>query len=196
MSCKWRWRDEITRLRRSSAACNEVRRQAFHASRAATARTPSRSRSTVPRRRSTAACWSSRSSGVSACTGAVPSRVRRRPSPSRTRPTGGSVSFACAVIPLRPLPPTDQETGIDLGLGLEAFATLSDGARIRAPTWDRTAERSLANCQRRVSQRKRGSNRRRKAVCVLTKAQQTVRRQRQDFHHTTALALVRANDGI
>jgi IS605 OrfB family transposase len=47
-----------------------------------------------------------------------------------------------------------------------------------------------------VSRRKKGSNRRRKAVTVLAKAHQRVRRQRQDFHHKTALALVRANDVI
>src|SRR6516165_8775390 len=50
--------------------------------------------------------------------------------------------------------------------------------------------------QRRVSRRKRGSHRRQKAVKLLAKAHQTVRRQRQDFHHKTALALVRANDTI
>jgi putative transposase len=50
--------------------------------------------------------------------------------------------------------------------------------------------------QRRVSRRKKGSNRRRKAVTLLAKAHQTVRRQRQDFHHKRALALVRRNDTI
>jgi putative transposase len=33
-------------------------------------------------------------------------------------------------------------------------------------------------------------------VTLLAKAHQTVRRQRQDFHHKTALALVRENDAI
>ena len=92
------------------------------------------------------------------------------------------------------LPPTGQETGIDLGL--ESFATLADGTRILTPGYYRKAERYLAKCQRRVSKRKKGSNRRRKAVCWLAKAHQTVRRQRQDFHHKTALALVRQYDTI
>ncbi len=47
-----------------------------------------------------------------------------------------------------------------------------------------------------MSRRKKGSNRRRKAVELLAKAHQTVTRQRQDFHHKTALALVRPNDTI
>jgi putative transposase len=33
-------------------------------------------------------------------------------------------------------------------------------------------------------------------VALLAKAQQTVRRHRQDVHHKTALAVVRANDTI
>ena len=45
-----------------------------------------------------------------------------------------------------------------------------------------------------MSTRKQGSTRRRKAVWWLAQAQQTVRRPRQDVHHTTALALVRAYD--
>jgi len=55
---------------------------------------------------------------------------------------------------------------------------------------------ALKTAQRRVARRKKGSNRRRKAVILLAKAHQKVRRQRQDFHHKTALALVRTNDTI
>ena len=95
---------------------------------------------------------------------------------------------------MQPLPATGEETGIDLGL--EAFATLSDGARIFNPGCYRKAERALKTAQRRVSRRKKGSHRRRKAVQLLAKAHQKVRRQRQDFHHKTALALVRENDVI
>ena len=47
-----------------------------------------------------------------------------------------------------------------------------------------------------MSRRKKGSNRRKKAVTLLARAHQKVRRQRQDFHHKTALALVRTNDMI
>jgi len=107
---------------------------------------------------------------------------------------GWYVSFSCAHAPVQPLPPTGQETGIDLGL--EAFATLSDGTRIFHPSWYRKAERALKTAQRRVSRRNKGSNRRRKAVKLLARAHQKVKRQRQDFHHKTALALVRANDTI
>jgi putative transposase len=107
---------------------------------------------------------------------------------------GWYVAISCAEVPVHPLPPTGQETGIDLGL--ESFVTLAEGAMIHHPRCYRVAERYLAKCQRRVSQRKQGSHRRRKAVCWLAKAHQTVRRQRQDFHHKVALRLVRENDTI
>jgi putative transposase len=97
----------------------------------------------------------------------------------------------CQYSPCRTL---GQETGVDLGI--EAFATLSDGTRIFSPGWHRKAERAPKTAQRRVSRRKKGSHRRRKAVILLAKAHQTVRRQRQDFHHKTALQLVRENDMI
>ncbi len=103
---------------------------------------------------------------------------------------GWYVGFSCADVPTQPLPSTGQEAGIDLGI------TLSNGTRILSPGWYRQAERALKTAQRRVSRRRRGSNRRRKAVRLLAKAHQRVRRQRADFHHKTALALVRAYDAI
>jgi putative transposase len=107
---------------------------------------------------------------------------------------GWYVCFSCADVPLQPLPETGQETGIDLGI--EAFATLSDGTRIFSPGWYRKAERALKTAQRRVSRRTKGSKRRRKAVTLLAKAHQKVRRQRTDFHHKTSLALVCEYDAI
>jgi putative transposase len=104
------------------------------------------------------------------------------------------VGFSCADVPVQSLPPAGQETGIDLGL--EAFATTSTGERIFHPGWYRQAERRLKTAQRRVSRRKKGSTRRRKAVGLLAKAHLKVKRQRQDFHHKVALRLVQTNDTI
>jgi putative transposase len=107
---------------------------------------------------------------------------------------GWYVCFSCAQVPIQPLPLTGQETGIDLGL--ESFATLADGSQIANPRIFRVAEMALKRAQRRASRRKQGSNRRRKAVALLAKAHQAMRRQRRDFHHKTALALVRQYDVI
>src|SRR5260221_1583918 len=107
---------------------------------------------------------------------------------------GWYVCFSCAEVLCHPLPLTGQETGIDLGL--ESFATLADGRQIANPHIFRVAELNLKRAQRRVSRRKKGSTRRRTAAELLAKDQQTVRRAPPDFHHKTALALVRQYDTI
>jgi putative transposase len=107
---------------------------------------------------------------------------------------GWYATISCAEVPVRPLPLTGQETGIDLGL--ESFATLATGEPITNPRVFRVAERHLRRAQRRVSRRVQGSHRRRKAVYLLARAHQRVRRARVDFHHKTALALVRAYNRI
>jgi putative transposase len=67
---------------------------------------------------------------------------------------GWDVCFSCTDVPTQPLPATGQATGIDLGI--EAFATLSNGQRIFHPSWYRKAERALKTAQRRVSRRTKG----------------------------------------
>jgi putative transposase len=107
---------------------------------------------------------------------------------------GWYVCFSCADVPTQPLSLTGQETGIDLGL--ESFATLADGSQIANPRIFRVAEMNLKRAQRRVSRRKKGSKRCRKAIRLLAKAHLKVKRQRADFHHKTALALVRQYDTV
>jgi putative transposase len=107
---------------------------------------------------------------------------------------GWYVCISCADVPTEPLPETGCETGIDVGL--KVFLIMADGDAVANPRHYRKAERYLVKSQRRVSKRRKGSHRRRKAVCVLAKAHQHVRRQRTDFQHKTALALVRKYDTI
>jgi putative transposase len=107
---------------------------------------------------------------------------------------GWYACFSCMGVPIQPLPPTGQQTGIDLGL--ESFATLADGSQIANPRILRVAERKLKRAQRRVSRRKKGSHRRQKAVHLLARAHQKVRRARSDFHHKTARSLMRHYDTI
>jgi putative transposase len=107
---------------------------------------------------------------------------------------GWYVRFSCADVPVRPLSPTGRETAIDLGL--ESFATPSDGTRILTPRCYRKPEAYLAKCQPRVSRRTKGGNRRRKAIVLLAKAHQKARRQCAGWRHNAALALVRAHDTI
>jgi putative transposase len=105
---------------------------------------------------------------------------------------GWYMAISCAEVPVRALPSTGQEIGIDLGL--EFFATLAHGQQICTPSCYRKAEAYLRRCQRRVARRKKGSNRRHKAVVLLAKTQQHVARQRRDFHHKEACKLVKDYD--
>jgi putative transposase len=107
---------------------------------------------------------------------------------------GWYACVACDEVPTQPLPITGQETGIDVGL--KVFLITADGADVENPRHYRRAERRLKKAQQRVSRRKQGSKRRKKAVQVLARKHQKVKRQRTDFHHKTALALVRAYDTI
>jgi putative transposase len=106
---------------------------------------------------------------------------------------GWYAHIACEV-PVELLPPTGKSVGVDVGL--ENFATLSEGTSIPNPRLYRAAEGKLRRAQRRLSRRVKGSNRRRKARELLAKAHLKVQRARLDFAHKTARALVNKYDQI
>jgi putative transposase len=107
---------------------------------------------------------------------------------------GWYACISCAEVPIEPLPCTGRETGIDVGL--KVFLITAEGEMVENPRHYRKAERELKKAQRRVSRRKKGSTRRRKAVQLLARKHQKVKRQRRDFHHKTALLLLRQYDVI
>ena len=87
-----------------------------------------------------------------------------------------------------PLPASDREVGIDVGL--TTFAVLSDGRQIENPRHLKRAAAHLRRCQRRLARRTRGSHRRHKARVLLAKALRKVKNQRRDFHHQASRAIV------
>jgi putative transposase len=107
---------------------------------------------------------------------------------------GWYVAVSCAEVPAQPLAETGRETGS--AVGLKVLLVTADGEVVDNPRHYRRAERHRVKCQRSVAKRTKGSQRRRKAVGVLAKAQQHVRRQRCDFPHQTARGLVRAYDTL
>jgi putative transposase len=107
---------------------------------------------------------------------------------------GWYACISCAAVPIEPLPATGHETGIDVAL--KDFLITADGEAVDNPRHYRKEERQLAKAQRRMSRRKKGSRRRRKAVALLKRKHQRVQRQRTDFHHKTALALLQQYDTI
>jgi putative transposase len=92
------------------------------------------------------------------------------------------------------LPKTGEAVGVDVGLN--HFLVTSDGEFVDNPRLHRKTQAKLRVQQRRVSRRKRGSNRRRKAVKVLAKTHCKIKNQRKDFHHKVAHDLVKRFDLI
>ena len=87
-----------------------------------------------------------------------------------------------------PLPASDWAVGIDVGV--TTFATFSDGTEIQNPRIYQNAQAELRRAQRKVSRRKQGSNRRRKAVVQLQKIHARIVSQRSDFLHKHSTAVV------
>jgi putative transposase len=109
-------------------------------------------------------------------------------------PDGWYVIFSCAEVPEQPMPLTDKETGIDVGL--KVFLVTADGLVIDNPRHHRHAEHQLAKAQRVVSRRQKGSKRRKKAINRCARQYQTLTRQRADFQHKVARQLIRQYDVI
>ena len=89
---------------------------------------------------------------------------------------------------------SDSITGIDMGL--KEFLTTSEGETVAIPQHYRKAQKRLRVIQKRVSRRKKGSNRRTKAVKQLGKQHKKVADKRKDFHFKTANNLLKKYDVI
>jgi putative transposase len=89
---------------------------------------------------------------------------------------------------------TGDSIGIDMGVS--AFATLSDGTQIDNFKYYESTQKQLRIAQRSVARKKKGSNRRRKAVTQLRKIHQKIKNQRNDFQHKVSTHLVKQFDLI
>ena len=109
----------------------------------------------------------------------------------------GSKWFAvisCAEVPNQPLPETCERIGLDVGI--ESFATLSNGTQIDNWKYYESSSKKLRTVQRRVARRKKGSQGRRRAVAQLRKVHQKIFNRREDFQHKLSTDLIRNYDLI
>lgn len=91
-------------------------------------------------------------------------------------------------------PKTGAAVGVDVGL--EKFASLSDGTLIENPRFFRQDEKALAKAQRRMSKFEKGSRERRKARKVVARIHERIRNRRHNFTHQTARRIVNRYDVI
>lgn len=89
---------------------------------------------------------------------------------------------------------TGDIAGVDLGI--TAFATISTGEEISNPRWQRNSERDLAIAQRNLGKKKRRGNNRQKAIRLLSRRYQKIKRQRLDFFHKVSLKLIKDFDHV
>jgi putative transposase len=74
--------------------------------------------------------------------------------------------------------------------------TTSDGDLVKIPQYYRKSQKRLRVIQKRVSRRKKGSNRRQKSVTQLGKQHKKVADKRKDFHFKTANNLLKRYDVV
>jgi len=98
--------------------------------------------------------------------------------------------YACltAEVEPKPLPPCMDAVGVDLGV--KTLAVTSAGEYFESPKYLRKSENRLKRLQRSVSRKKKGSNRRKKAVRVLAGLHEHVANQRKDYAHKVSRQLV------
>ncbi|HEX8345013.1 MAG TPA: transposase [Actinoplanes sp.] len=104
--------------------------------------------------------------------------------------------FASFVVQVtdEPLPETDSQVGIDLGL--THFAVMSDGIKVAAPKFLRRAARKLKQLQQALSRKQKGSANRKKAVVKVARAHARVADTRRDWQHKLSTKVVRDNQAI
>ncbi|MBB4932537.1 putative transposase [Lipingzhangella halophila] len=148
------------------------------------------------------ACWRITDQGklVLPKVGAVPVRWSRSlpcaPSSVTVIKDAAGRYFASFVVETEdtPLPETDADVGIDLGLA--HFAVFSDGTKIDNPRFLRRAERKLKKAQRALSRTQKGSANRAKARTTLARAHARVGDCRREFHHQLSTKIIRENQAV
>ena len=93
-----------------------------------------------------------------------------------------------------PLPPSDHDIGVDLGLS--TLAATSDGELITSPRHLRRRERKVARAQRALCRTQKGSANRAKARLRVAGQHRKVGEARADHLHKTALRLIRDNQAV
>ena len=95
--------------------------------------------------------------------------------------------FSCKVEP-QPLKKSKEAIGIDVGL--ENFATLSNGEKIKNPRFFKTDQKTLAKTQIKLSEQTKGSPERKKAKKVVARVYERITNRRNNFCHQETRKLI------
>jgi putative transposase len=108
----------------------------------------------------------------------------------RRMPTGKW--FACFSVDVGEvlLPPWKDGSVVGIDVGLESFATLSNGEKILNPQFFREEEHELARVQRKLSKAQEGTPERKKALKVVERVHERIANRRNDFANQVSRQLV------
>ncbi len=100
--------------------------------------------------------------------------------------------FAQLVVDDGKQPPAKQpiRSAVGIDLGLKTFAVLSDGSEITNPRFGNRMARKIRAAHKRISRRKKGSNRRCKAILKLQRAYAKLANHRSNFVHHASKQVV------
>jgi putative transposase len=100
--------------------------------------------------------------------------------------------FACFSVEVDdpPNPPWREGSIVGVDIGLESFASLSNGEKIDNPRFFRSEEKALAKAQRRLSRCEKGTLERKKALKVVQRIHERIANRRTDFAHQISNQLV------
>ena len=98
--------------------------------------------------------------------------------------------YACFSVEYESSPAPQKETAVGIDVGLESFATLSNGEKIENPRFFRTDEKALAKAQRKFSKAGKGTPERKKARKIVAHIHERIANRRLNFAHQTSRRLV------
>jgi len=98
--------------------------------------------------------------------------------------------YACFSVEceLKPLLQSEKAVGIDVGL--ESFATLSNGKKIENPRFFKTDQKALAKAQRKLSKQEKGTLERKKVKKAVVRIHERISNRRHNFIHQEARKIV------
>ena len=99
------------------------------------------------------------------------------------------VTFTC-VCESEPLSAEPKRTGVDVGL--QVFATLSNGKKIENPRFFKQEQDSLVKAQRKMNKLAKGTSERKKARKVVSRIHERIANKRTNFAHQESRKLVNA----
>jgi putative transposase len=95
---------------------------------------------------------------------------------------------------MQPLPITTKNSGLDLGIG--AVVTTSNNVKFPNPHYTKRYEKKLAQAQRELARKQKGSHNREKARLKVARIHAKIGDGRQDYTHKLTSAIVHENQVI